>query len=324
MLAWNIWKTARGAEVVNGSTEVYVPEKTARMGLGGGFVNAPVIYTTLLIVFAAGWGVLPGTGSAFCIFGLITTAAIMSMSIEFSKAGWNDWYERLLANAVPFTALTTIAVFIGGLVQIIPTVMVNTGSSVEGMRQIPYTPLELAGRDIYIREGCYNCHSQQIRTLVGDVLRYGEYSKIGESIYDYPYQWGSKRIGPDLAREGGKYPHSWHYFHMRDPRQISPGSTMPVYPWLFTDKTDTAALPNKIAVQRKIGVPYPPMKEIEIQQSCETQAAAITAELRAAGAEVPPDREIVALIAYLQKLGKAEKVSPQTASNPQSAIPNPQ
>ena len=225
----------------------------------------------------------------------------------------------MLANALPFTALTIAAVFIGGLVQIIPTVMVNTAGSIEGVRQIPYTPLELAGRDIYVREGCYNCHSQQIRTLVGDVLRYGDYSKLGESIYDHPFQWGSKRTGPDLAREGGKYPNSWHFFHMRDPRQISPGSTMPDYPWLFTDKTDTGALPSKLAVQRRIGVPYAPMTGAEIQQSCDTQGDVIAADLKAAGAEVPPDREIVALISYLQKLGKAEKVAPpaaaKTASN---------
>jgi cytochrome c oxidase cbb3-type subunit I/II len=247
----------------------------------------------------------------------------MSANIEFSRTTWKDWYERLLANALPFTALTAVAVFIGGLVQIIPTVMVNTGASIEGVRQIPYTPLELAGRDIYVREGCYNCHSQQIRTLLGDVLRYGPYSKIGESIYDHPYQWGSKRSGPDLAREGGKYPNSWHYFHMRDPRQISPGSTMPDYPWLFTDKTDAAALPAKISVQRKIGVPYPPMTAAEIHASFNTQAKGIVTDLHNAGAEIAPDREIVALIAYLQKLGKSEKVTTQaptegvrTAANP--------
>jgi cytochrome c oxidase cbb3-type subunit I/II len=188
--------------------------------------------------------------------------------------------------------------------------MVNTSGSMEGVRQIPYTPLELAGRDIYIREGCYLCHSQQIRTLVGDVLRYGDYSKMGESIYDHPFQWGSKRTGPDLARVGGKYPNSWHYFHMRDPRQISPGSTMPDYVWLYTDKTDTAALPSKLRVQRQIGVPYAPMTDEEIQQSCDTQAGAIAADLKTAGAEVAPDREIVALISYLQKLGKAEKIPP--------------
>jgi cytochrome c oxidase cbb3-type subunit I/II len=308
ILAWNIWKTARGAEAVNGGAEVFVAAKEPKMGLRTGFFNGPVVYTALLLIFATGWAALPGAASSFCILGLVLVAAAMSMSIEFSGRGWTAWYERLLANALPFTALTAVAVFIGGLVQIIPTVMVNTGGSIEGVRQIPYTPLELAGRDIYVREGCYNCHSQQIRTLVGDVLRYGEYSKIGESIYDYPYQWGSKRTGPDLAREGGKYPNSWHYFHMRDPRQISPGSTMPVYPWLFKDKTDVLALPDKIAVQRRLGVPFPAMTDADIGKAVDTQAAAIVADLKNTGAELPPDREIVALIAYLQKLGKSEKV----------------
>jgi cytochrome c oxidase cbb3-type subunit I/II len=314
MLAWNIWKTARGAEAVNGSADVFIPEKPPRLGIVGGFLNAPVIYTVLLLIFISGWAALPGAWSALCLVATFGTFAMMSMNFEFSQKGWSEWHEKLLANALPFTALAVVAVFIGGLVQIIPTVMVNTAKSIEGVRQIPYTPLELAGRDIYIREGCYTCHSQQIRTLVGDVLRYGEYSKLGESIYDHPYQWGSKRIGPDLAREGGKYPDSWHYFHMRDPRQISPGSTMPNYPWLFTDKTDLAALPNKISVQRKIGVPYPPMTDVEIQKSCDADAARIVASLKAAGAEIAPEREIVALISYLQKLGKSEKVVPAEAA----------
>jgi cytochrome c oxidase cbb3-type subunit I/II len=318
ILAWNIWKTARGAEVVNGRTEVFVPATEPRMKVSKGFFNAPVVYTTLLLIFATGWAALPAKASTFCILGLVVVAAMMSMSIEFSKQGWVAWYEKLLANALPFTALTAVAVFIGGLVQIIPTVMVNTGNSMEGVKQIPYTPLELAGRDIYIREGCYNCHSQQIRTLVGDVLRYGDYSKIGESIYDYPYQWGSKRTGPDLAREGGKYPNSWHYFHMLDPRQISPGSTMPEYPWLFKDKTDVLSLPHKIAVQRKLGVPYPAMTEADIAKACETQAGEIAADLTKAGAQIPPNREIVAMIAYLQKLGKSAKVEPAGEAKPKA------
>jgi cytochrome c oxidase cbb3-type subunit I/II len=313
MLAWNVWKTARGAEAVNGSVEVYVPEKEARMGLVAGVFSAPVIFTVLMLIFITGWAALPNPAGGFALVGLIATVLGLHYHLEFTKTPWSAWYEQLLSNALPFTVLTTVAVFIGGLAQIIPTVMVNTAGSIEGVRQIPYTPLELAGRDLYIREGCYNCHSQQIRTLVGDVLRYGDYSKLGESIYDHPFQWGSKRTGPDLAREGGKYPNSWHYFHMRDPRQISPGSTMPDYPWLFTDKTDTLALPNKLAVQRKIGVPYPAMTEAEIHRACITQAGAIADDLKNAGAEVAPDREIVALISYLQKIGKAEKVAPADA-----------
>jgi cytochrome c oxidase cbb3-type subunit I/II len=185
---------------------------------------------------------------------------------------------------------------------------------VEDRLQIPYTPLELAGRDIYVAEGCYNCHSQMIRTLVPDVMRYGDYSRLGESIFDYPFQWGSRRIGPDLARVGGKYPDSWHYHHMLDARAISPGSNMPNYPWLFEKDTDVAALPAKLAVMRKLGVPYPEQTPAEIQAEVDAQAGEIVARLREADILVEPSREIVALIAYLQKLGKSEPVVRTTAS----------
>jgi cytochrome c oxidase cbb3-type subunit I/II len=152
----------------------------------------------------------------------------------------------------------------GGLIQIIPTVLIHKAANVEDRIQIPYTPLELAGRDIYVREGCYNCHSQMIRTLVPDVMRYGDYSRLGESIYDHPYQWGSKRTGPDLARVGGKYPDVWHLRHMEDPRSISVGSNMPSYPWMLKNNTDIAALPSKIRVQRTLGVPYGPLTAQQI------------------------------------------------------------
>jgi cytochrome c oxidase cbb3-type subunit I/II len=142
------------------------------------------------------------------------------------------------------------------------------------------------------------------------VLRYGDYSRLGESIYDYPFQWGSKRTGPDLARVGGKYPNVWHYRHMENPRDVSPGSNMPNYPWLFTQKTDVASLTSKLAVQRILGVPYPEYKDGELTAMVAQQEKGIAADLRASGAYVAPDREIVALIAYLQKLGKYETVKP--------------
>jgi cytochrome c oxidase cbb3-type subunit I/II len=252
---------------------------------------------------------------------MIATVVATVLHVELTKSDWGDWYNKLLANSLPFTILTAVAVFIGGVVQIVPTVIINKAENIEGVRQIAYTPLELAGRDIYVREGCYNCHSQMIRTLVGDVLRYGDYSKLGESVYDYPYQWGSKRTGPDLAREGGKYPNIWHYHHMLDPRQISPGSTMPNYPWLYEDKTDVAALRRKIDVQRKLGVPFLEETKEQIYASVARQSQVIVNDLKTAGAEIAPDREIVALIAYLQKLGKSEQVltgtpaaAPTTAS----------
>jgi cytochrome c oxidase cbb3-type subunit I/II len=180
----------------------------------------------------------------------------------------------------------------------------------EGRIQVPYTPLELAGRDIYVSEGCYNCHSQMIRTLVPEVMRYGNigqgggYSHLGESVYDFPYQWGSKRTGPDLAREGGFRSDDWHYWHMLDPRDISPGSNMPRYPWLFEKETKVSQLPAKINAMRMLGVPYPiDLSEEEIQAQVDAQAAEIVARLAEKGAYTEPEKEIVALIAYLQKLG---------------------
>jgi cytochrome c oxidase cbb3-type subunit I/II len=177
---------------------------------------------------------------------------------------------------------------------------------VEDRKQIPYTPLELAGRDIYVREGCYTCHSQMIRTLVPDVLRYGDYSRLGESIYDHPYQWGSKRTGPDLARVGGKYPNVWHLRHMEDPRSVSVGSNMPNYASMLTTDTDLAVLPSKLKVQRTLGIPYPNWTPEQIASRVKEQSTAIANDLRAAGAYVAPEKEIVALIAYLQQLGRSE------------------
>jgi cytochrome c oxidase cbb3-type subunit I/II len=235
---------------------------------------------------------------------------------EAKSRNWGAWYDKLLVNCAPFTVLTFLAVVVGGMIQIIPAVVINKASSVEDRIQKVYTPLELAGRDIYIREGCYLCHSQMIRTLKSDIMRYGDYSRLGESIYDHPYQWGSRRIGPDLARVGGKYNDSWHFLHMRDPRATSPDSNMPVFTWLYEWKTDVAALPKKIAVQRMIGVPFAPMTPEEIQKSVAEQSASVAKDLRKEGNYIEPDREIVALIAYLQQLGKYEKVNAKGLAKP--------
>ena len=319
LCGWNVWRTIRGAVPVNGSVEVTVQPAPEKLGVGRTLGSAPVVYAGLFILFTLGWASFHGVVSGLSGVGLLTTVLLVFGHKEWSNSSWSEWYDKLLANSLPFSILTTIAVLIGGVVQILPTVLVDKAENIEGVRQIPYTPLELAGRDIYVREGCYLCHSQQIRTLVGDVLRYGDYSKMGESIYDHPFQWGSKRIGPDLAREGGKYPSVWHYHHMRDPRQITPGSIMPNYPWLYTDKTDVDALPRKVEVQRKLGVPFPEMTPEQIASNVTTQEQMIAADLKSADAEVAPDREIVALIAYLQKLGKSEKVAPVEAAAPKTA-----
>jgi cytochrome c oxidase cbb3-type subunit I/II len=268
------------------------------------FLNAPVIYSLSIIFFVSltifGDGALFLLGILMTIFLVITAIA----HFEAAKVSWTKWYEKLLDHGFAFSVLTIIAAAIGGAIQIIPTVTVQRADNIEGRIQIPYTPLELAGRDIYVSEGCYNCHSQMIRTMVPEVLRYGDYSHLGEFVYDFPYQWGSKRTGPDLQREGGKRSDDWHFYHMLDPRSVSPGSNMPSYPWLFEKETKVGQLPNKINAMRMLGVPYPiDLSEEEIQAQVDEQAEKIVAGLAEKGAFTEPDKEIVALIAYLQKLG---------------------
>jgi cytochrome c oxidase cbb3-type subunit I/II len=186
----------------------------------------------------------------------------------------------------------------------------------------PYTALEVMGRDLYIREGCVGCHSQMVRPFRSETERYGEYSKAGEFVFEHPFLWGSKRTGPDLHRVGGKYPDAWHYNHMEDPGSTSPGSIMPRYPWLLTRKLDTSSLPARISALRKVGVPYPDGYEQTAQAELEAQAAKIAASLQTGSIQAEPNREIIALIAYLQRLGTDIKaVSPGT--DPAVPVPAP-
>jgi cytochrome c oxidase cbb3-type subunit I/II len=323
IMGWNMWKTIRGAEPVNGTIEVFEDVKDPlhaaepRLGIFGTFVNPPVLFAFLATGFACAWMFGGSMLSIAGLVGIMLCVILAYAHFESRGKAWANWYDRLLVNTAPFTILTFIAVAAGGMIQIIPTVIINRAANIEDRRQIPYTPLELAGRDIYVREGCYNCHSQMIRTLVPDVLRYGDYSRLGESIYDHPYQWGSKRTGPDIARMGGKYLNIWHLRHMEDPRSVSPGSNMPAYPGMFTADTDVAILPTKISVQRTLGVPYPEWTPEQITENVNAQATAISQDLRAAGAFVAPEKEIVAMIAYLQSLGRSEStVNPLKAPIP--------
>ena len=220
---------------------------------------------------------------------------------------WHSWIEK---KPMTMLVMSLIVVGIGGALEIIPTFLVKSNVPTISSVQ-PYTPLELQGRDIYVREGCYTCHSQMIRPFRDEVARYGEYSKAGEFVYDHPFQWGSKRTGPDLAREGGKYPDSWHYNHMLDPRIMSPGSIMPAYPWLLDDKIDTASTPAKIRAMQKMGVPYPKGFDQEANKALMEQANGIKKSLKADKIETAGNAEIVALIAYLQRMGKDIKAAPK-------------
>lgn len=224
-----------------------------------------------------------------------------------AKDHWHRWIER---RPVQMMIVSLVVVAIGGIIEFIPVFLVKSNiptiSSVK-----PYTPLELQGRDIYVREGCYTCHSQMVRPFRDETTRYGEYSKAGEFVYDHPFQWGSKRTGPDLARLGGKYPDSWHYNHMLDPTSMSPGSIMPPYPWLLEDKIDVASTVGKIEAMQKLGVPYPKGYEKVAAEDMQKQAEGIAEALKKDGIQTMADKEIVALIAYLQKLGRDIKVAPK-------------
>jgi len=265
-------------------------------------------------------GLLYLTGVVVMVYNLIKTAkqgtfadneeaqapALVKDPINYRKGMGHRWIE---SRPIQFTILALVAILIGGIVEMIPTFLVKTNiPTIASVK--PYTPLELQGRDLYIREGCLGCHSQLIRPFRSEVERYGEYSKAGEYVYDHPFLWGSKRTGPDLMREGKKYPNVWHYYHMNDPRLMSPGSIMPPFPWLSDNVLDISSTPKKISVMRTLGVPYPNGFEQVANEELMKQADSISTDLAKAGVVVDPDKEIIAMIAYLQRLGtdiKAKK-----------------
>ena len=311
IMGYNILRTIKGAATVNGTIEVYVepPSAEEKMGALASVFNAPVLFTTGGVLMACVWMFTSGLLNLLGLFGTILCVLLAIGHFQTRGNKWGDWYDKLLINCLPFTVLTFLAVAAGGLIQIVPMLTIDRTMQTEDRVAEIYTPLELAGRDLYVREGCYLCHSQMIRMLVPDVMRYGDYSRLGESVWDHPYQWGSRRTGPDLARVGDKYNHAWQFDHLRDPRSISVGSNMPNYPWLFENLTDYASLSAKIRAQKLLGVPFPNWSPAFINTLAKDQAREIAADLKAQGRYIAPDKEIVALIAYLQRLGKSVPVT---------------
>ena len=356
LCAYNIWKTARSGTAYDETVQVAILQRKQKdnMAWGAALFSDPLAYIFLGISTTILWFFLPPHADKVALILTILLGFKAVHAFKASKEKWTNWHERIVENYLPFSLLVFIAVAIGGSVQIIPSLIVNREKNIEGRLQELYTPLELAGRDLYVSEGCYNCHSQMIRTLVPDVMRYGrsgvadDFSHLGESIFDHPYQWGSKRTGPDLAREGGplavgsKYMrvgmrgNDWHFNHFLNPRQTSPGSNMPPYPWLFEKTTDVKSLPTKIAAQARIGVPWPPMSQHEIRDLAESQSQEIAASLVAAKVYLPdkPDlqgdalrnylakTQVVALIAYTQKLGTYREVIKDQPAEPSNLNPD--
>src|SRR3989337_1448163 len=282
--------------------------------------------TTLQIIpmymIRATGGLLYFTGVILGVYNIIKTAkqgnfsanedaeapALAKSSLNADEKFRHRWLDK---KPIQFAILSLVVISIGGIVEFIPTFLVKSNiPTIASVR--PYTPLELEGRDLYIREACNSCHSQLVRPFRSETERYGEYSKAGEYVYEHPFLWGSKRTGPDLWREGKKYPNSWHYYHMENPRSMSPNSIMPNYSWLIENKLDYSTLESKITVLRKLGVPYPTNYENVAKNELENQAKEIALDLQKNGIAVDGTEEIIALIAYLQRLGTDIKLNELT------------
>ncbi|MEO1051890.1 MAG: cytochrome-c oxidase, cbb3-type subunit I [Bacteroidota bacterium] len=280
------------------------------------FLDTTIKILPMYMMRALGGG-LYLIGAIMMSYNLVKTAASGSFianeeaeaaALEKKKITGGYWHRALERKPVLFTVLTLVAILIGGVIEMVPTFLIK--SNVPTIATVkPYTPLELHGRDIYIREGCVSCHTQMIRPFRSETERYGEYSKAGEFVYDHPFLWGSKRTGPDLHRVGGKYPDSWHYYHMLEPGAISQNSIMPPYPWLYEQVIDKSATAGKITALRIVGVPYEEGFEEEANTLLDEQALAISQGLMESDSiQVVPEAEIIALIAYLQRLGTDIKI----------------
>jgi cytochrome c oxidase cbb3-type subunit I/II len=229
-------------------------------------------------------------------------APLVKEYVAHKDEHWHRWIER---RPVQFMIISLVVILIGGAIELIPTFLVK--SNVPTISSVkPYTPLELEGRDIYVREGCYTCHSQMIRPFRSETERYGEYSKAGEFVYDHPFQWGSKRTGPDLAREGTgnlKKTNGWHFRHFREPSSMSEGSIMPSYAFMLENDLDTSNTEAKINAMRMLGVPYAKGYEKLAVTDLQKQAKEISNNLVGDSIRISPKKEVIALIAYIQRLG---------------------
>jgi len=302
----------------------------------GEFMDTVTAIIPMHIIRAIG-GTLYFIGALMLVYNLVKTAkghtvedtateAAPLAVIPSSRQKGEDWHNWLERRGVLFTILSLIATAIGGAVEIIPTIFIDSNiPKIEAVT--PYTPLELEGRDIYVGEGCYNCHSQMIRPFRSEVERYGPYSKAGEYVYDHPFQWGSKRTGPDLFREGGKRPNLWHFNHFYEPESMMPGSIMPNYTWIIKNDLDTSDIQAKMKVLRTLGTPYTDEEITNAQANIDRQSKAIVADLEANGITSSVQyndafegekvdlskKKVIAVIAYMQRLGTDTTKKVETA-----------
>ncbi len=308
LMAWNLWKTARSGSPVTTTVEVAVPDPIVAAPSTKSLVfGTPVVVCVVGLVFLM--LLAEGLNLSLSVVAAVGLGAVVVWAALLLRRG-NGWHALLEGRPLAFSLLVGLAILVGGIVELVPGLVLEQKVPVTAdgrARAAPYTALELEGRDVYVSEGCYVCHSQMIRPFVDELLRYGEPSRLEESMYDRPFQWGSKRTGPDLAREGGRRTDDWHWRHMIEPRSMSEGSVMPAYPWLRTTKVDVAGTGLKLKVMKRLGVPYTDAEIANAQAAYRAQAEPILARLTAQGIEattIDPESQLVALIAYLQRLGR--------------------
>jgi cytochrome c oxidase cbb3-type subunit I/II len=319
IMGWNLLRTARAGKPVDGIDEVVIdpPAPGARGGWRSILWGQPVVVTAAVIglLVVAGF-VNPLASIAVLFLALVLSLGGLAAGLVLRDRTRPAWHRLLEGRGLLFSVLVVAAVLVGGVAEIVPAVV--AGPRALRSEQQPYTALELEGRDVYLQEGCYTCHSQMIRPFMWEAARYGEVSSAQDTAYDHPFQWGSRRIGPDLARVGGKYPHLWHYQHMIDPRAITDGSNMPPYPHLAGDRVDLDGTAAKMRAMRTVGVPYTTDEIHAAGVAALRDGQVIARELAGTGGiQVAPDSKLVALIAYLQRLGLAQSASAPAESGEQ-------
>jgi cytochrome c oxidase cbb3-type subunit I/II len=314
LMGWNLAKTALSGKKVTTTVVVAAPEKEAEPHWAGLVFGRPVILSVIVSTVVGVGAILEASSSITVILLGVFIAIFGTVALQLTTGadGKPTWHRLIEGRALVFTVLALIAVLVGGVAELVPAIVVRPPSDASTK---PYTALELEGRDLYLREGCYVCHSQMVRPMKFEAQRFGEPSTLADSQFDHPFQWGSKRTGPDLAREGGKYPDSWHYKHLVDPRSISPGSNMPPYAHFATQTVDFTHTRHKMVAMYHVGVPYS-LEDVDgAEQDARNQAQSIAAGLKNEGIDVRDDAEMVAVVAYLQRLGK-----PPAESKPGPAI----
>jgi cytochrome c oxidase cbb3-type subunit I/II len=324
LMGYNLARTALAGKAVDGEATVVVDTTPkAETPWVEVLVGKPVLLVTLVAVCAATMAVV--NNEASILFASMAVAAAVLGTIALHLAADHakpSWHRLLEGRALLFTSFTIVAVLAGGVAELVPSLLATPSDAKLTADAKPYRPLELEGRDVYVREGCYTCHSQMIRTFDFEAKRYGDPSTMADSLYDHPFQWGSKRTGPDLAREGGKYPNLWHYRHLLDPHEVSPGSNMPSFAFLVGHQVDIERTPDKLRALRSVGVPYDARQIESAATDATAQGAEIAKNLQDEGVSgVDPRSEMVALVAYLQRLGKKPQGVPPDSAGQASLTP---